>query len=141
MEKTIIEEIQEMTTNNVKLEVSPSHPAREESLALYADALNNKDYTAVSVMYEIGRIIDIMTNRLSRQTKNAESRRLYRKNVSTVNFQQKGLMALRIYQYFQNNKELLLYSGIDSILKPTNIGRMNQKDSDNLKRKIFNTFN
>jgi len=47
-------------------------------------------------------------------------------------------MAIRVYQDFQNNKDTLLYCDIDSYLKPTNIERINQKNSDNLKRKIYN---
>ena len=141
LEKTIIEGIQEVIDDNILLEAPPNHPAKEELLALYADALNNKDYTTVSVLYEIGRIIDTMTYRLSQHIKNAEAKRLYKKNVSKINSIQKDLMAIRIYQYFQNNKEVLLYGGIDSYLKPNNIGRINQKNSDNLKRKINSIFN
>ena len=138
LEKSIIDGIQEAIAENMPLEAPPVHPAREESLALYADALNSKDYTTASVYYEIGRIIDTMTTRLSQKTKNAEAQRFFRKNISAINHRQKGLMAIRVYQYFQNNKDTLLYCGIDSYLKPTNIGRINQKNSDNLKRKIYN---
>ena len=63
---------------------------------------------------------------------------LRHKDFLEINHRQKGLMTIRVYQYFQNNKDTLLYCGIDSYLKPTNIGRINQKNSDNLKRKIYN---
>ena len=49
-------------------------------------------------------------------------------------------MAIRLYQYFQNDKQLLLYNGVDRVLKPLTVGKISQKTSENLKRKIYTTF-
>ena len=70
LEKSIIDGIQEAIAENTPLEAPPVHPAREELLALYADALNSKDYTTTSVFYEIGRINQKNSDNLKRKIYN-----------------------------------------------------------------------
>ena len=140
LEKNILDGIRTAKDDNRKMEVPPVHPIEEASLALYYDALTNNKYTTTSVMFEIGRLITIMTYGLSQRSQNAEAQNLFKKNISTINYRPRALMAIRLYQYFQNDKQLLLYNGVDRVLKPLTVGKISQKTSENLKRKIYTTF-
>jgi len=53
--------------------VPPVHPIEEALLALYYDALINNKYTIASVMFEIGRLITIITYGLSQRSQNTEA--------------------------------------------------------------------
>ena len=115
-------------------------PSKEASLSAYYDDLSNNKYTTASVMFEIERIIFFMTLGKAQRTQNSEAQRLFKKNISTINFKSRGLMAIRLYQYFKDDKQMLQYDRVDKIFKPGNVGKIDQKTSDNLKRKIYNEF-
>ena len=139
LEKTILDGIKSAKENR-RLEILPIHSIEKASLSLYYNDLADNRYTTLSVMFEIGRIISIMTYGMSQRSQNAEAQRLFMKNISTINHRPRGLMALRLYQYFQDDKQLLLHDGIDKVLKPLTVGKISQKTSENLKRKIYNIF-
>ena len=139
LEKLIIDELKEARDGR-RSEAPPIRPSEEASLSAYYDDLADNKYTTASVIFEIGRIISFMTLGKAQRTQNSEAQRLFKKNIFTINFKSRGLMAIRLYQYFKDDKQMLQYDRVDKIFKPGNVGKIDQKTSDNLKRKIYNEF-
>ncbi|CAG8520106.1 2932_t:CDS:2 [Ambispora leptoticha] len=128
LEQRIINGIQKSIKHGISANQPPKLPSNTTSLTQYNNILEDDQYTQTSVYFEIGRILKDITIGIRRTKRIAEIQRLFQQYISTINFKSRALMAIRLYEYFQNKEYLLIYKKIDSYFKPSIIGKLSNED-------------
>jgi len=77
-----------------------------------------------------------MTVHVSPRKRLVEMQNMVKRSVTTKNYKQQTVAALRIFEYFQKHPSYTILKDIDNCFAPSSIAHINQRESDKLKNKI-----